>query len=208
MRIQALWSRRFLTNRVILWLLFIFNFLGTVYGYIWYGSQLQYTAEHNPLWMLVFVPDSPTASLLFTLSVGILLLEPYVSVWAPLRKLIEALAVVTSIKYGIWAVTIIFAGAYQGDVLMWKDYMLVASHLAMAVEALLYIRFFICDTWTIMIAAAWTFLNDMMDYTFDIFPWLPGVLQDDVLAVQNFTFLLTLLCSAISYIAVRKAGRL
>ncbi|WP_223066647.1 DUF1405 domain-containing protein [Paenibacillus caui] len=207
MQLSVLWSRRFLTNPLILWLLFICNLLGTIYGYIWYGSQLQDTVNNYPVWLVVFVPDSPTASLFFTLSILFLLLEHRFVKWLKIRMLIEALGVVTSIKYGIWAVAMIFAGAYQGGTLAWQDYMLTASHLAMAAEALLYVRFFRCGTWMILCAAAWTFLNDTVDYSFGVYPWLPDQLDDNVTEVQNFTFLLTLFSSALSWISVRLSGR-
>lgn len=108
------------------------------------------------------------------------------------QQWIEALAVVTSVKYGIWAVAIIFAGQAQGDVLVWQDWMLVVSHTAMAVEALLFVRLF-HYRWTALTGAiAWTFLNDTVDYSFGVFPWLPGQLYDNLSAVELFTYLLTL----------------
>jgi uncharacterized membrane protein YpjA len=208
MNVSVLWSQRFLTHTTMLWLLLICNLLGTIYGYIWYGSQLQYTAETEPSWLLIFVPDSPTASLFFCLALCFLLLERRLEArWLPIRVLIEAVAVVTSIKYGIWAVTMIFAGAYQGDPLNWKDYMLTASHLAMAIEALLFVRFFRCGTKVLLLAGVWTLLNDIMDYSYGVFPWLPAPLQDDVITVQNFTFLLTLFSTALSWLSVRMSGR-
>lgn len=57
------WFNKLFKNRGIIWLLFIVNFLGTIYGYIWYGNQLEFTAANYPHWLLPFVPDSPTASL-------------------------------------------------------------------------------------------------------------------------------------------------
>lgn len=116
--IASFWSRSFLTSRPMLWLLFVVNALGTVYGYIWYWQQIEYTIDNHPLWQVIFVPDSPTASLFFTLSLLYLLfpvLNRQTSALIWIRPLIEALAVVTSLKYGLWAVTMIAAGAAQGD---------------------------------------------------------------------------------------------
>ncbi|MFD2879260.1 DUF1405 domain-containing protein [Paenibacillus rhizoplanae] len=90
------------------------NLLGTVYGYMWYGNQLTFTAQTEPLWLLPFVPDSPTASLFFTAALLLLLYPPRGLTGTLVRELIEALAVLTSVKYGIWAVSIIVAGGYQG----------------------------------------------------------------------------------------------
>lgn len=207
MNLSYLHSKSFLTRRPLLWLLMIFNLLGTIYGYIWYGSQLEYTVENKPWWMVIFVPDSPTASLFFTLAICFILFEHQLHRWVKVRMIIEALAIVTSVKYGIWAVSIIMAGAYQGESLTATDYMLTASHLAMAIEALLFVRFFICDTWMIILAALWTFLNDTVDYTFGVYPWLPETLYDNLLSVQNFTFLLTFLSSVLGWASVKWSGR-
>ncbi|MHA2853775.1 DUF1405 domain-containing protein [Paenibacillus lautus] len=192
MSISFLWSREFLSKRSILWLLLVCNVLGTIYGYIWYGAQMADTVEHGYIWQVVFVPDSPTASLFFSLALLLLLYPPRSLGGALFQQFIEALAVVTSVKYGIWAVAMIFAGQAQGDVLAWQDWMLVASHTAMAVEALLFVRLF-HYRWTALTGAiAWTLLNDTVDYTYGVFPWLPGPLYDDLPAVQLFTYLLTL----------------
>lgn len=192
MSISFLWSREFLSKRSILWLLLVCNVLGTIYGYIWYGAQMADTVEHGYIWQVVFVPDSPTASLFFSLALLLLLYPPRSLGGALFQQFIEALAVVTSVKYGIWAVVMIFAGQAQGDVLAWQDWMLVASHTAMAVEALLFVRLF-HFRWTALTGAiAWTLLNDTVDYTYGVFPWLPGPLYDDLPAVQLFTYLLTL----------------
>ncbi len=82
-----------LTHRSFLTLLLIVNVAGTIYGYIWYRGQLEITEPH----FLIFVPDSPTASLFFSIAIiGWLLGKNF--------KLFEALALITLIKYGIWAV--------------------------------------------------------------------------------------------------------
>nr|WP_221401230.1 DUF1405 domain-containing protein [Paenibacillus phyllosphaerae] len=192
-----------------MWLLFVVNTLGTIYGYIWYGEQLQFTLENHPAWQLVFVPDSPTASLFFTLSLLYLLfpLKPQAGLAARvLRQIIEALGVVTSIKYGIWAVAMILAGAAKGDQLVWQQYMLIVSHLGMAIEALLYARFFVFGRIAALAATCWLWLNDTVDYHYGVYPWLPEVLDEIVSTVRNFTygltlfsFLLTLLALALSW---------
>lgn len=193
------WLDRLFRDRRIIWLLFIVNLLGTVYGYMWYGNQLQFTAETEPLWLLPFVPDSPTASLFFTLALLLLLYPPRSLTGTLMRQLIEALAVVTSVKYGIWAVSIIVAGGYQGDSITWKDWMLMISHTGMAVEALIYARFF-CFRRMIPVALLWAFANDMVDYSQGVYPWLPSVLDDDLEAVQYFTMGLTFFSTAAAWL--------
>lgn len=80
-----------LQDKKFLIILFIINFLGTIYGYYWYGWQLEIT----PPIFIPFVPDSPTASLFFTIFLLFFIFGkniPY----------IEALGIVSLFKYGIW----------------------------------------------------------------------------------------------------------
>jgi uncharacterized membrane protein YpjA len=195
-------SKEFLGSRWMLWGLFWTNLLGTAYGYIWYGNQLKFTIEFYPAWLLPFVPDSPTASLFFTWFLFYLLISgsrenenPFeVKRGSGLRSFVEAFAVVTSIKYGVWAVAMIFWGASQGDPLGWQDWMLSISHLGMAAEALLYWRFFQYRWPAILLVAVWTFSNDYMDYGIGIYPWLPDVLEDDLSQIAAFSIGLTVAC--------------
>lgn len=188
-------------NRNLLWLLFIVNLAGTLYGYIWYENQLIWTMDNKPAWMLPFVPDSPTSSLFFTISLLYLLFPPKrpTKLAQVGRSAIEALAVVCSVKYGIWAVAMIVAGASQGDVLSWQHYMLIASHLAMAVETLLYFRFMKARAFALLFGLGWLLLNDTIDYTYGIFPWLPAELEDDLGAVKWFTYGLSLASFAAAF---------
>ena len=86
-----------LSNRSFLGLLLIINIVGTAYGYYWYKTQLAET----PTRFLLFVPDSPTASLFFVFVLIAFL-------WKKNWRLMEALALVTLFKYGIWAVVMNF----------------------------------------------------------------------------------------------------
>ncbi len=180
----------------VLWLMMLIYLPGTVYGYYWYKDQLNWTWHHHPYWQIVFVPDSPTASLWFALAVlwlWLLPTRPSGGWLLGLRGIIEALGVVTSVKYGIWATAIIIAGNAQGTPLDWASWMLMVGHTAMAACALLYARFFRFGAFALMAAAAWTFLNDAVDYLYDVFPYLPDTLNDNLRAVCIFTISLTAL---------------
>lgn len=184
----------------MLWLMFLINLGGTVYGYMWYWGQLVDTFQAKPLWYLPFVPDSPTASLFFTLSVGWLLLdsrhrgtEMQPQRIPALRAFIEAFALITSFKYGIWAVAMIAAGAYQGSPLVWQDWMLIGSHLGMAVEVMIYGRFYRYGLGAVALVSGWVLWNDYMDYHRGIFPYLPSVLLNDLFWIEKFTIALSLL---------------
>ena len=108
-------------NRRLLWLLVWTNGLGTIYGYYWYGNQIVHTIRTMPDLFVLFVPDSPTASLFFTLALLYMLHRRKSGKPGRIRSFVEAMAVITSFKYGVWAVVMIFAGAYRGDVPNWQD---------------------------------------------------------------------------------------
>lgn len=185
--------------------LFWANLLGTLYGYEWYRGQLVDTWTTQGGWLVLFVPDSPTASLFFTATLWFLIrdrrrtdrkgtrLESGAAAAAGAgaaltwRGAIEALAVITQVKYGVWAVAIIFWGASRGDALVWQEWMLVVSHSCMAAEALLYMRFYRFTALAAAVGAAWTLTNDAIDYTAGVFPYLPSPLYDELQAVQWFT---------------------
>ncbi|MBW5446614.1 DUF1405 domain-containing protein [Cohnella sp. CFH 77786] len=194
MGLRFLWSRALLMHPSLLWPMMIIYIPGTVYGYYWYKDQLNSTWNNHPHWQIVFVPDSPTASLWFALAVLWLWIspEPTRHGWIRgIRGVLEALGVVTSVKYGVWATAIILAGYAQGTPLDGASWMLMIGHTAMAVCALLYARFFRFGAVALLVAAAWTFLNDTVDYAFGVFPYLPDTLDDDIAAVCVFTVALT-----------------
>jgi uncharacterized membrane protein YpjA len=172
-------------------LLFIVNFLGTIGGYMWYGDQLVSTLETHGFWYLPFVPDSPTASLFFTVALLLLLILDRRLRDSFLGGLAVAFGMITSVKYGIWAVTMIFAGAAQGDILVWQDWMLVVSHLGMAFEALLFVGLFLLRPLQVVLVAIWMLINDLLDYHREIYPWLPKVLRDDLGSIEAFTLSLS-----------------
>jgi uncharacterized membrane protein YpjA len=176
-----------LRKRTVLWILFIVNFLGSIYGFYWYKEQLALT---EPKVLTLFVPDSPTASAFFTF---VLLLY----LCSRRSPLLEAFASITLFKYGIWAVVMIFWGAYLDvrpmmDSLSWQHWMLVFSHLGMAAQAILYAPFYTYGQREILIVAAWTLLNDGLDYGLDIHPWLAVSLEPLDHVVGWFTLLLSL----------------
>jgi uncharacterized membrane protein YpjA len=215
LELRVLLNRHVWTMPFVLWSLFWVNLLGTIYGYIWYAQtgQLGYTFEFLPAWVIPFVPDSPTASLFFTLSLAYLLWDRYGkrgsenSKQQPglLRSFIVVFGAVTSLKYGIWAVAMIFAGAYQGTPMEWTDWMLVISHLGMAVEGVIYIRFFRLLPSAFVLVTSWLLLNDWMDYHgYAVYPWLPNVLKDDLGIIEAFTVMLSAISVWIIWFTHRK----
>ncbi|MGP4078358.1 DUF1405 domain-containing protein [Pseudalkalibacillus sp. R45] len=174
-------------HRSVLWMLLIINILGTIYGYIWYAEQLKTT----PWYFLPFVPDSPTASLFFVFVLIAFLLERN---W----PLLEALAAITLFKYGIWAVAMNLLGGYVSGSLTWVNYMLIFSHLGMAIEGLLYAPFYRIKRWHLYVAAVWVIHNEMIDYLFDMEPTY-SVLDMYTTQIGYYTFWLSIVSIMIVY---------
>jgi uncharacterized membrane protein YpjA len=185
-----------LQHRTFLTLLFIVNFLGTIYGYIWYIPQLSRTAPQ----FLIFVPDSPTASLFFCLAIiGWLLGTNF--------KLIEALALITLVKYGIWAVVMNILTLMEIGSIGVAGWMLVISHGMMAVEGILYMQKYRFTNIHIAIAAIWTLHNDVIDYVYGQMPTYSS-LYKYANHIGYFTFWLSIACIAISYYSLKKRNYL
>ncbi|MGD7045423.1 DUF1405 domain-containing protein [Jeotgalibacillus proteolyticus] len=176
-----------LTNRTFLIILFTVNLLGTLYGYYWYEYQLMNT---EPIFLL-FVPDSPTASLFFTIVIGFFLLGKR---W----KIMEALALVTLFKYGIWAVVMnILTGQVTGSISL-QAWMLIFSHGAMALQGILYSPFYRFSWWHLVLASIWTLHNDVIDYVFGQYP-VYSSLDQFVMEIGYFTFWLSIASIGLAY---------
>jgi uncharacterized membrane protein YpjA len=184
-----------LSHKSFLWLLLFINLSGTVYGYDWYKWQLVIT---EPKYWL-FVPDSPTASLFFTIAIiGWLINRNF--------RLIEALALITLVKYGLWAVVMNILTLIETGSIGLVGWMLIISHFAMAVQAILYIPFYKFGFGHIALAAIWTLHNDVVDYVFGQMPIYSNLMKyaDQI---GYFTFWLSIACIAIAYFVWHKRIR-
>ncbi|MFB1049323.1 DUF1405 domain-containing protein [Paraliobacillus sp. JSM ZJ581] len=185
--------KQLLQDRTFLILLFIVNLAGTIYGYIWYESQLSVT----PTKFLLFVPDSPTASLFFTVFLAFYIFGRHV-------PYIESLAMVTLFKYGTWAVVMNVLLWLIDGTLSWQGYMLIASHGAMAIQGLLYAPFYRIKMRHLVIASIWTLHNDVIDYVFEMMPHY-GSLNMYMDQIGYFTFWLSITAIGLTYfLSVRK----
>ncbi|MCZ8540089.1 MULTISPECIES: DUF1405 domain-containing protein [Psychrobacillus] len=196
MKELLLYTKMVLFNKTFMWLLFIVNLFGTIYGYYWYEGQLSQTEAK----FLLFVPDSPTASLFFTIALFAWLFKKN---W----KLIEALALITLVKYGLWAVVMNIWTYVENDYLGWMGWMLVASHFAMAIQAILYIPYYRFTWIHIFIAAVWTLHNDVIDYVFDQMP-VYSSLYKYADQIGYFTFWLSIACISLASFIYQKRSKL
>ncbi len=181
-----------LSHKSFLWILLFVNLFGTVYGYDWYMWQLEMTEPK--FW--IFVPDSPTASLFFTLAIiGWLIGRNF--------KLIEALALITLVKYGLWAVVMNLLTMFEQGSLDPVGWMLIGSHFAMAVQAILYIPLYRFKFKHIVIAGIWTLHNDVIDYVFGQMPIYHDLMKH-MQQIGYFTFWLSIACIALAYASLKK----
>lgn len=189
---MKLYVNQLLINKPFLILLFIINLLGTIYGYIWYIPQLIIT----PQIFLPFVPDSPTASLFFTIFLFFFIFNrnsPY----------IEALAVTSLVKYGIWAVVMNLFTLYVQGHLEWQGYMLIASHGAMAIQGILYIPHYQIKLKHLAVAGIVILHNDIIDYVFGMMP-IYSKLTDYINEIGYFTFWLSITTLLLTYFLLKK----
>ncbi|SDM77077.1 Uncharacterized membrane protein YpjA [Fictibacillus solisalsi] len=181
-----------LKQRWFLTCLLIVNILGTAYGYYWYKDQLAVT----PLKFVLFVPDSPTASLFFVFVLVAFLFGkniPYM----------EALAAVSLFKYGLWAVGMNIAGGLVAPPLYWESYMLIFSHLGMAIEGLLYASYYKIRLRHMAVAALWVFHNEIIDYVYGMMPRY-DILADHMQLIGYLTFWLSVFSVALIYVLTRE----
>lgn len=159
MNIYSLWQL-IIFNKRMLYFLLICNLLGTIYGYIWYGSQMSIT----PWYFIPFVPDSPTASLFLCIAILGLIVNQNIPI-------IEALAFVTLIKYGVWAIIMNIILFIQYDMITITGCMLILSHGIMAIEAFIFYPRFKVTMLSFFVAMGWVFHNDIIDYVFMQYPF-------------------------------------
>ncbi|HEU5138892.1 MAG TPA: DUF1405 domain-containing protein [Bacillales bacterium] len=182
-----------LKQKELLVILLIINGLGTIWGYQWYMWQLVET----PPKFLLFVPDSPTASLFFVIVlIGFLSKKHF--------PLFEALAAVSLFKYGVWAVGMNIAGGFVTGSLHWANYLLILSHGGMALEGILYTPFYRMKPWHLAVAAIWVLHDVVIDYVFGMMP-IYHAMDGYEQIVGYLTFWLSLVAIFLVYLlSVRK----
>src|SRR5690625_4745137 len=176
-----------LLYRPFLIFLFIVNLIGTVYGYMWYKSQLVIT----PTIFLPFVPDSPTASLFFTIFLLFFIFNKNV-------PYIEALAITSLFKYVVWAVVMNLFTLFIDGSLSWQGYMLIVSHGAMAIQGLLYAPYYKIKLKHLTVAGIVLLHNEIIDYVFGMMP-IYSSLTDYMKEIGYFTFWLSIFTIILTY---------
>ncbi len=153
-------------NRAPYLFLILFNILGTIYGYIWYQPRLATT----PWYFWPFVPDSPTATLFLVVSLILLYFNKKSAV-------IDALAFVTLIKYGVWAVLMNIILFVHDETIYGMGVLLLLMHAIMAIQAFLFLPLFKFTECSMIVSIIWVFHNDVIDYVFHQYPVYGGLSQ-------------------------------
>ena len=162
------------------------NIAGTAFGFFFYYPQL----GDNPLHLWPFIPDSPLATVFAALTFMLI---------AHRRRnsIVEALAVIGNLKYGLWTVFVLIYYSeifYAGNPL-WMYLFLLVSHLAMAIQALFIAEISEIDIKAFLLASAWFIVNDVIDYSLGIHTRLytseafPAMIAAGLLTAVSIIFL-------------------
>ncbi|MEW8979071.1 MAG: DUF1405 domain-containing protein [Symbiobacterium sp.] len=139
------------------WALFWINLLGSLYGFYWYWPQLAQTPRSR--WFIV--PDSPGATFLFTIWLGLMLAG--LDWRRPAMQLLAAVAFVSNMKYGLWTATVLpEAGIKYGWEFQFVH--LTLSHLGMWAQGLIFARHYRPAWPAAGLALAWMLVQDVVDY--------------------------------------------
>jgi len=185
-----------LRHKAVLWVVGLINLAGTLYGYYWYEPQL----ATSKWYYYPFIPDSPTASLFFTIIV-------FLWIFGRRSRLFEALAFVTLIKYGVWAVVMnalmLNELGTSNAYLTTMALMLMVSHGAMAFQALLFSPLMTFRIKELVLVAIWVVHNDVVDYVLGQWPRYPA-LAEHIKWIGYGSFWLTGLCLLMGYLLVAR----
>ena len=138
--------------------LFTVNLVGTFFGFYYYIPQFSETAP--VLWLLV--ADSPIATFLIALSFLLYRYEKQ-------NSLIDFLAFIGNIKYGLWTVFVLiyyfetFWTANSTPMYLF----LLFSHLGMFLQAFLVLDYSKFSFKAVIAGGAWFIINDISDYLLD-----------------------------------------
>ena len=147
-----------------MWLLVAINLGSSVVGYIyWYGDDIL----EAPVYLWPMVPDSPLSATLWAVA---LLSLFYGRRW----DLLGLMAVVGSVKYGLWTDWVWFTNALSGDPYDLEAIVLSLNHFGMVLEGLVLVPLIWPRRWHVAFVAGWYLLNDLLDYGTGSHPRVPN----------------------------------
>ena len=159
---------KFLLRREVLTALVGFNAIGTIWGFFWYKDQLSQT----PWYFWPLTPDCPLTSLCFLLFLWwVREGKRWRAGW---KAAVSWIAVLGSLKYGIWTVLVIGQYALSpGSRPDGQDWMLMASHIGLFAEGVLFRRQLPMMPAMYGAAMVWFLMNDYADWFLLVHPRLP-----------------------------------
>lgn len=166
--------------RPFLWLVLIFEVLGSIYGYYWYKDQLSQT----PWYLWLFTWDCPFYATLFSIWLFSYLRN------STLHKnnLFTAITWTGLIKYGIWTVIVVQDSYYWGSPVTIDSLGLQISHVVLFIQGLILLSK--VQFKNIGIVTTWMLINDYMDYIVGTYPWM---LQEQIRMAMWLAIALTVI---------------
>ncbi len=173
-------SEKIFSNKKLLYFLILANFIGALYGFIfYYGARLLSTPLH--LW--IFVPDCPLFSLFMSLTFLLILLKKESS-------LLFFFSLVGALKYGFWTVFVLtfFNDFYFTPEKTFMYAVLLIAHIFLFAESFLLVKKIKFKFYYLLPTLLFFLANDFSDYFLGTHPPIP-------LDELNFMFYLTLISS-------------
>jgi len=140
------------------WLLIAVNLAGSAFGYWYYRFAL----IDNPLYTWPLIPVSPNATMFMAISLALFAVGRN-SRWT---RIIDALAFIGNLKYGLWTVIVMLStpSAFLAESTDFMFFFLVVSHALMATQAFLIFDYTSIGIEPVFVGAGWYLLNDLTDY--------------------------------------------
>ncbi|WP_372479500.1 DUF1405 domain-containing protein [Halomicrobium sp. HM KBTZ05] len=147
------------------WPIALVNLVGTLFGFWYYAGRplnlapplVEGQLGAAPALAYPLIPDSPVATMFIGLSLVAWRLD-YDADW------LHMLAFFGCLKLGLWTPYVQLVINGPAGIPLWLYWFLVASHLAMAVEAFLIHRYASFSVPAVAVALGWYGFNDVVDY--------------------------------------------
>ncbi|GBE54885.1 hypothetical protein BMS3Bbin15_01049 [archaeon BMS3Bbin15] len=133
----------------------LINLAGSAFGFYYYQPLFRLF----PGYLYIFISNSPNATLLFAISIFLLLLGRK-------HNTIYLIAMANNIKYGLWTMLVIlyFSSHFLSPANKEYYYLMFLLHFGMVIQPVLIIHLVKIGRKEIAIALLWLLINDFFDY--------------------------------------------
>lgn len=156
--------RKFFLRDEIIKSLILVNIAGTAFGFYYYRDLML----SNSVYLWPVIPDSPASTLFIALSFFLYLKNRG-------NKVIDALAFIGNVKYGLWTVFVLLymnQGFLEYTSILMYGFLLF-SHLAMFFQAFLVLEYSEISMKEIIPVGLFFLVNDVIDYSLGVHAYLP-----------------------------------